>query len=121
MNDKSKVSEAIGIKEYIRYVRQTICLLRADVLKCSDNQCKYYISVGDSIEEYAKSHKLYIKYILQKVSFDEIKDLLGEEDRQVFRWAERQRKLLIDFIQEKEIEFFAKYPFYDEIKMEGKQ
>jgi hypothetical protein len=58
-------------------------------------------------------------YVMNKLTFEDVKATLGEQDRQVFRYLERQRKLLIDYITEKEIECFAKYPFEERIKITG--
>lgn len=112
---KNKVAESIGIKNYIRYVKQRAMFVRFDCLSCSDNQISYYDNLNKAIDEYASNHKLYVKYVIGKLTFNELKDLLGETDRQVFRFLESQRKLLIEYLQEKEIEYFAKFPFDDKI------
>ena len=54
-----------------------------------------------------------MKYTLGKITFEEVKLILGEDDRQVFRYLNRQRELLKNYIQEKEVEYLSKYPFDD--------
>lgn len=114
---ESKVAESIEIKNYIRYIKQRVKLVRLECVNCSDNQINYFESLSNAIDEYANTHKVYIKYIIGKFTFDEVKNILGENDRQVFRYLERQRNLLINYMQENEIEYFAKYPFDDEISL----
>ena len=52
-----------------------------------------------------------MKYTLHKITFEEVKSILGEEDRQVFRYLNRQREMLKNYLLEKEVEYFSKYPF----------
>jgi transcription elongation factor Elf1 len=118
--NKDKVAESLGIKKYIRYVKQRVRIVRLDCAICSDNQISYFDSLNRAINEYESTHKIYIKYLIGKLNFNEVKNILGEPDRQVLRYLERQRKLLIDYLQEKEIEYFAKYPFEDEITINTK-
>ena len=117
---KDKVAESIGIKKYIKYVKERVKFIRLSFVNCSDNQINYFDSLSNAIDEYAETHRVYIKYLSAKLNFNEVKNILGENDRQVFRYLEKQRKSLIDYLQEKEIEYFAKYPFEDEITLNKK-
>lgn len=67
------------------------------VLDCSDNQISYFNSLSESIDNFAKNHKLFMKYTIGKITFEEVKSILGEKDRQVFKYLERQRKLWSSF------------------------
>lgn len=102
------------------YVKQRVKYIRIGVLDCSDNQISYYNSLSESIDNFAKKHKLFMKYTLGKTTYEETKLILGEDDRQVFRYLHRQREMLINYLQEKEIEYFAKYPFNDKISLNKK-
>lgn len=117
---KDKVISSLGIKKYIKYVKERVKFIRLSFVNCSDNQINYFDGLSNAIDEYAKTHRVYIKYIIGKLTIDEVKNILGESDRQVFRYLERQRKFLFDYLQEKEIEYFAKYPFEDEISLNKK-
>lgn len=113
-----KKAESFGIRKYIRYVKQRSKLLQISCVNASDNQISYFNALSKSIDEYANTHKLYIKYIAGKLTFNELKAWIGESDRQAFRYLKRQRDLFVKYIQEKEIEYFAKYPFYDKAGLE---
>ena len=112
----AKTDESYGIKKYIQYIKSRTKLLKTSVVEASDNQISYFNAIYNAILIYSKTHKLYMRYVMHKLTFEDIKAILGEHDRQVFRYLERQRKLLIDYITEKEIEYFAKYPFEERIK-----
>lgn len=113
MKNKSTAEQSIAVRNCIRYVKQRVKYFRMCVLDCSDNQISYFNSLSESIDNFARNHKLFMKYTLGKITFEEVKLILGEDDRQVFRYLKRQRELLIDYIQEKEIEYLSKYPFND--------
>lgn len=113
MKDKSTAEESIAIRKYIAYVKQRVMYIRMCVLDCSDNQISYFNSLCESIDSFTKKHKLFMKYTLGKITFEELKSILGEEDRQVFRYLNRQREMLKNHLREKEIEYFSKYPFED--------
>ena len=117
---KDKVAESVGIKKYIKYVKERVKFLHLEFINCSDNQINCYDCLSNAIDEYANSHRVYIKYIIGKLTFNELKNILGENERQVFRYLERQRKKLFEYLQEKEIEYFTKYPFEDEITLNKK-
>ena len=113
MKNKSTAEQSIAIRKYIRYVKQRVKYIRNRILDCSDNQISYFNAMDKVIDDFANNHKLFMKYTLGKITFEEVKLILGEDDRQVFRYLKRQRELLIDYIQEKEIEYLSKYPFND--------
>ena len=114
-----KTDESYGIKKYIQYIKSRTKLLKISAVEASDNQISYFNALYIAILIYSKTHKLYMRYVMHKLTFEDIKAILGEHDRQVFRYLERQRKLLIDYITEKEIEYFAKYHFEERIKITG--
>ena len=111
--NKATVKKSIAIRKYIAYIKQRVEYIRMTVLDCSDNQISYFNSLSESIDNFAKNHKLFMKYTLGKITFEEVKLILGEEDRQVLRYLRRQRKLFMNYIQENESEYFNKYPFDD--------
>ena len=115
----AKTDESYGIKNYIRYIKSRTRLLKMSIVEASDNQTNYFNALYIAILIYSKTHKLYMRYVMHKFTFEEVKATLGEQDRQVFRYLEKQRKLLIDYITEKEIEYFSKYPFEERIKITG--
>ena len=117
---KDKVIQSLGMKKYIKYVKERVKFIRLSFVNCSDNQMNYFDSLSNAIDEYANTHRVYIKYIIGKLSFNELKNILGETDIQVFRYLERQCEKLFEYLQEKEIEYFAKYPFEDEITLNKK-
>ena len=114
MSNKSKRKEALGVKNYIRYVKQRVKILRLKGINVSDNQINYFDALNKSIDVYMSEHKLFVKYLIGKIKYEEVKTILGISDRQVFRYLSRQRKLLIEYITAKEIELFAKFPYEEE-------
>ena len=112
----TKTDESYCIKKYIQYIKSRTRLSKMSIVEASDNQISYFNALYIAILIYSKTHKLYMRYAMHKLTFEDIKAILGEHDRQVFSYLERQRKLLIDYITEKEIEYFSKYPFEERIK-----
>ena len=102
--------QALGIRRYIKYIRKMVIVVQLHD-HFSDNEAFYYKAMLNSLEEYAKTHKLYMNYLLGKIQYDTVKNMLGESDRQCFRYMQRQRQLLIVYIEQKEVENFARYPF----------
>lgn len=120
MKNKSKAEKSIAIRKYIAYIKQRVKYIRMTILDCSDNQINYYNALSESIDNFARNHKLFMKYTLGKITFEEVKLILGENDRQVFRYLSQQREMLINYIQEKEIEYLLKYPFKDNATLNKK-
>lgn len=112
-----KVHEAEGIKEYVKYVKTRLSWINSGLLEVSDNQANFYKEINEKINEYARTHQVYLNYLFGRISSKKIETLLGETDRQVFRYLKRQRENLIEYIQEQELILYAKYPFNDELKI----
>jgi hypothetical protein len=110
-----KRDQSIKLKKYLRYVIQRVAYLKAGIYSCSDNQYNYFFNLLESIYEWSRHHKLFWKFLLGKLTLDQLKDLLGEPERQTFRYLQRQRENLINFIQTEEIKYYAKYPFEDKL------
>ena len=104
---------ASGIKRYIRDCRIRLKLIESDVINVSDNQWHYYKELNKCLTEYGKTHFLYYKYDTGKLEFSTLRNLLGVGERGAFRYLKRQRELFIEYISQKEIDLFAKYPFND--------
>lgn len=99
----SKVKEAQGIKRYIAYIKQRIFLIKSGILFVSDNEFQYHIYLYNAVKEFAKTHRLYIKYILGRLDRETAKCILGFKERQFFRYCKAQRKYFIDFsVKEKD-------------------
>ena len=112
MNDESKVAKAIAIRKYISYIKRRVKYIKFGLLECSDNQISYFNALSESIDSFAKNHKLFMKYIVGKISFEETKSILGLNDRQTFKYLEKQREIFINYIQRKETEYLSKIPVW---------
>ncbi len=86
---KSKRKEATAIKKYIFYIISRVKLIKIEMVEVSDNQINYYESLYKAIKEYSKSHKLYMRYVLGKLTFEDVRKILGFADRDVFRYLAR--------------------------------
>lgn len=111
---KNKQTENLGIKKYIQYVKRRVLFLNFYCLKVYENQINYFEALSRAIDEYGSRHTLFMRYILGRISFNKLKNLLGEPDKQVFRYIKRQREMLKAYIVKKELECFANFP-YEEI------
>ena len=96
---------AKGVKQYVQDLFLKVKLMENSLMESDDEE--FYKSMLKHIEEYAKTHKLFIAYTLQKISFNNVKSLLGFGDRKVYRYLEEQRKRFISFIEEKENELLG--------------
>ena len=102
-------SEVRSVKTYIRNLRLNVLYIKHYLYDTKSDEYKYYISMINAIDKYAKSHKLFYKYILGKITISGVKNLLGIPDREVYRYLEKQRKSFINFITTKEEELLKKY------------
>lgn len=107
----SKVKEAQGIKRYIAYIKQRLFFVKSGVLLISDNEYQFYRYLLTAISDYAKTHKLYFRYILGRLDRESAKCILGFKERQFFRYCRTQRKSFIDFMEKQEEDAIALYPF----------
>ena len=107
----SKLEEASAIRRYITYLRNRCRLIRAKYIQVEDNQRLFYTLLYKEIEEFGNNHLIFFSYIMGKMEFKKAKALVGIPDRDLFRLFEKQRKLLISFIEQKEKDLFEKYPF----------
>ena len=123
----SKVKEAQGIKRYIAYIKQRIFLIKSGILFVSDNEFQYHIYLYNAVKEFAKTHRLYIKYILGRLDRETAKCILGFKERQFFRYCKAQRTCFIDFMEKQEEDALLLYPYSDgeqeiaEIKEQGEE
>lgn len=118
--NQSKREESLQLRKYIRYIITRVNYLKAGLYTCSENQYQFYLYLYESIKEWSKHHKIYWKFLTEKISSEEAQDLIGETERNLFRYMKRQRELLVKYIKEREEELITKYPFSDKLSRERK-
>lgn len=105
------LKEATALRDFLAYIPTRIAYLKifnSDVLS---NEYKYYYELYKRIKEWGKSHRVFFKYLTGNIDMDEVKVLYGVNKRECFRIMSRQRKLLIQFIDNLENQLSVKYQF----------
>lgn len=105
----SKQTQAL--KDYINYLKRRVGYIKSGILEVSDNEINYCTELFKAILVYANKHKLYFWYLSGKLNVQSAMVILGTCERRFLVYAKRQRQALIEFIQDKEIELFAQFPF----------
>ena len=102
--------EIEGLRNYLAYIPKRLVYLEAINAKDS-NEWTYYVELYESIKRWGKSHGAFFKYLVKRLKFEDVKDLLGVSERFAFRMIGKQRRALIDFITAQETSIREKYPF----------
>lgn len=114
--DKKK--ESLAVKAYIRYVFQRVKYLKAGAVSCDeDNMYQFYLQLSKEIRIWLNKHKIWAMFILKRIDFEKVKNLLGLDERGTFRFFARQRKAFIEYFTKKEEELLKEYPFDMEKKI----
>ena len=105
--------QSTGLKKFIRYVNTRVILIENNMLEVEHNQYEYYKALRQEIIQFGETHKLFYSFMLGKIDHKKVMNILGCNERYAFRFMERQRKTMIEFIYEKEAQLFEKFPFSD--------
>lgn len=103
--------EDVGLKSYLLYIHQRVEFLKALSVNRDSNEYKYYLALQESIKQWGKSHAIFYGCIYGKIKVKQAADMCGVSKRTFFRMMSKQRKDLIDFIEEQECIWGEKYPF----------
>lgn len=110
-------NEILSMKQYLRDVSFRRKFIELKIISCSDNQYDYYMKLDSALARYAKSHILFIKYVLGDITIITLTNLLGTSERAAFRFLENQKKNFIKFVDTLEDKLMKQYPFDDEVKI----
>ena len=105
--------EDVGLKRYLLYIKDRLAFLKALSVKRDSNEYKYYFALQEAIKQWGKSHALFYGCLYGKIEVKQAADMCGVSKRTFFRMMSKQRKDLIDFIEEQERILGEKYPFTD--------
>lgn len=114
LDEKSNTNhsnESKGLKDYLRYIANHIDYLQKSDMVIQSNEYKYYSAMQNEITRWGKNHRVFYEYLLGKIGADRAKSLYGVSEREFYRIASRQRKLLIKLIESQEMILERKYPF----------
>ena len=104
--------ELQGLRDYLAYIPMRLAYLKAQTDgKPTSNEWKYYVALYKAIKTWGSSHEVFFKYLIKKINFSKVVNLLGRNKRQCIRIVGTTRKMLVDYIQKQEALLREKYPF----------
>lgn len=109
--------ESLGLREFIHYVFNRIIYLKIAEGDISSNEYKYHCILWKRIKQWGAEHKIFFKYLMGDITAEQAQCCYGMFDRTFERITRKQRKELIEFIEEHERVLGERYPFPTESDM----
>ena len=104
-------NELIGLREYINYISNRISYLKIFTVDIPCGEYKYYCLLRKRIKQWGETHIIFYKYLVGEIDMERAKALYGVSERQFYRISTQQRKKLIVYIEEQEVELSKRFPF----------
>ena len=87
------------IKPIKKFLFDVFLMVRLSDLNLIDSKdSEYYTLLYVDIQEFSKTHQLFMLYCMDKISFKALKKCVGSSDRSVYRYLSHQSEIFINYI-----------------------